>query len=224
VALNLPKKGQPKSIPPPALDTTSLDKKSNIDIIKQQNDLIPPQSLDEKVAEEIMNQANRDRPRDVSTQSEDKKLIEEQQKQLMLLQEQLKQQQEIQQQQLLLQQLQQQQLLLQQQTVTSATSNDNKAENTKPAIEKEPEKVLSCEDGNDPWVGIPVDSFKPPKGSSAVDARKWRQSVDKMMVDLKSQKIGGAPLRAYITEEVNKLELLRLELFCSYLAPKTASA
>lgn len=75
----------------------------------------------------------------------------------------------------------------------------------------------TCAGGNDPFFGTPVDAFQPPSNAPTVEHIKWKKAVSAMMTDLKKMKVGGEPLRRYISEEVGKLELLRLDMFCQYL-------
>ena len=78
---------------------------------------------------------------------------------------------------------------------------------------------MNCESGANPFEKFPVESFVPPKKSKAADVLIWRNLVKDMISTIGKIQIGGDPLRARISEEVMKLEVKRLEIFCPYLVP-----
>jgi hypothetical protein len=73
-----------------------------------------------------------------------------------------------------------------------------------------------CTGEGDPFAGQPIDNFKPPLKSPLKYKIQWSNTVKEMLSRVSGLKVGGEPLRTAIKEEINKLQLLRIELFCGY--------
>ena len=79
-------------------------------------------------------------------------------------------------------------------------------------------EVAVCSEESDPFRDIPVDLFLPPDSSSAGDLASWHKAVRAMLAGMSALRIGGEPLRQRIAEESKKLEGLRRQMFCKYIA------
>ena len=69
----------------------------------------------------------------------------------------------------------------------------------------------------DPFEGLPIESFEPPANAKVKDKMAWKSHVRDMLHRVKAQKVGGKALRAFMDEEVEKLQLERMTLFCEAL-------
>ncbi len=75
-------------------------------------------------------------------------------------------------------------------------------------------KTHGCDGSVDPFEGQPVESFEPPEGASVKDKMEWKNKVREMMKNIKAQKSGGKALRKFMDDEVDRLTLTRMSLFC----------
>jgi hypothetical protein len=70
------------------------------------------------------------------------------------------------------------------------------------------------ENTSDPFDEIPVDIFKPPQQAAFSLQKQWERAVQEMTTRVSRMNVGGDPLRAFIRDEVEALQGLRLKLFC----------
>ena len=73
-----------------------------------------------------------------------------------------------------------------------------------------------CAGNVDPFKNQSVESFKVPVKAPMSARRKWESSLKTMLDRVQKLSFGGQKLRDYLATEVEKLEILRFELFCSY--------
>jgi hypothetical protein len=76
---------------------------------------------------------------------------------------------------------------------------------------------MKCDGSFDPFEGLPIESFEPPANAKVKDKMAWKSHVRDMLHRVKAQKVGGKALRAFMDEEVEKLQLERMTLFCEAL-------
>lgn len=86
----------------------------------------------------------------------------------------------------------------------------------KTTTEADQKKVDYCVDQIDPYDHIPVENFKPPKSAPYKSSLQYSNAVKQMKKAVGKTIIGGEALRQQLLEEVNKLKVLRFELFCMY--------
>ncbi len=73
---------------------------------------------------------------------------------------------------------------------------------------------MTCDGTIDPFEDLPVESWKPPASAKLEDKLSWKRKVEAMLQKIKTQKVGGKALRKLIDEEVDKLKVERVEMFC----------
>ncbi len=73
-----------------------------------------------------------------------------------------------------------------------------------------------CAGNVDPFKKESVEAFKVPTKAPMSARRKWESSLKEMVDRVHKLAFGGQKLRDYLSTEVEKLEILRFELFCSF--------
>lgn len=81
-------------------------------------------------------------------------------------------------------------------------------------LELEAMEHLKCDGSVDPFANLPVESWTPPQGALLKDKMTWKRHMQDMLHKIKAQKVGGKELRKIIDEEVDKLKLERVAMFC----------
>jgi len=76
-----------------------------------------------------------------------------------------------------------------------------------------PPKIV-CDGSMDPFSGQSVEGFEPPSKASMKNKLDWKGKVHAMVESVRHKNIGGQVLRDFVAAEVQKLELLRIDLFC----------
>ena len=77
-------------------------------------------------------------------------------------------------------------------------------------------KINYCSGNVDPFSSTPVDKFVVPSSASFESSQQWASELSKVLKSIAKLRIGGSELRAIMKEEVDKLKLLRFQLFCAY--------
>eukprot|EP01036_Dinobryon_divergens_P023303 gene23303-31632_t len=77
-------------------------------------------------------------------------------------------------------------------------------------------KVDYCKGNVDPFEGQSIEHFKPPASASFDKAVAWKSAVQSMVESIGQLKIGGKELRLKMKSELERLRVLRFELFCAF--------
>ena len=104
-------------------------------------------------------------------------------------------------------------LLMQQQTQQPGVSGALVGQGSAPRSEPSGNRCI----GGDAFEGINHQNWPVPQMAPLEKIQKWNDAVADMQYEISKFQLGGKPLRDFIHDKVNKIKLLRHNLFCSFV-------